>query len=294
MRDETAGSFRLNLANAATLACVLEVTAPKPGNVHRGADFEDVTYLDFIASAVVAGPIVARAGELGVGRAVLEAVRATRSIAGSNTNLGTLLLLGPLAAVPKDVPLEDGIGEVLQRLTADDTRHVYAAIRIAAAGGLGDVAEADVSDDPPAGLRLVDAMRLAADWDLVARQYTNQFADVFAGPAAWIEEGVAQRWPLMTAIVHAHLRQMAQEPDSLIQRKCGERAAKEASDRAASVLDAGLPEETAYDDAIGDLDFWLRSDGHRRNPGTTADLVAAGLFVLLRDGRIDWMKATSE
>jgi triphosphoribosyl-dephospho-CoA synthase len=87
---------------------------------------------------------------------------------------------------------------------------------------------------------------------------------------------------------------MAQEPDSLIQRKCGERAAKEASDRAASVLDAGLPEETAYDDAIGDLDFWLRSDGHRRNPGTTADLVAAGLFVLLRDGRIDWMKATSE
>jgi len=38
---------------------------------------------------------------------------------------------------------------------------------------------------------------------------------------------------------------------------------------------------------LADFDFWLRSDGHRRNPGTTADLIAAALFVLLRDGLID-------
>jgi triphosphoribosyl-dephospho-CoA synthase len=40
----------------------------------------------------------------------------------------------------------------------------------------------------------------------------------------------------------------------------------------------------AYERALTELDFWLRSDGHRRNPGTTADLIAAGLFVGLREG----------
>ena len=34
------------------------------------------------------------------------------------------------------------------------------------------------------------------------------------------------------------------------------------------------------------LDTWLRGDGNRRNPGTTADLVAAILFAGLRDGVI--------
>ena len=280
-------STRLSLANAATLACIWEVSAPKPGNVHRGADFEDVTYLDFIASAVVAGPIVARAGEIGVGRAVLEGVRATRAIAGSNTNLGTLLLFAPLAAVPRGIPLVDGVGEVLDRLTFDDTRDVYEAIRVSSAGGLGHTKEADVSEAPPAELKLVEAMQMAADRDLVARQYVNRFFDVFTGAAAWIEEGMARGWTLASAIVQAQLRQMAKEPDSLILRKCGMQMAKEASDRAASVLEAGNPGDETFEDAIGHFDFWLRSDGHRRNPGTTADLIAAGLFVLLREGRLE-------
>ena len=38
--------------------------------------------------------------------------------------------------------------------------------------------------------------------------------------------------------------------------------------------------------AGSDLDFWLRSDGQRRNPGTSADLIAAGLFAALRERKI--------
>ena len=49
---------------------------------------------------------------------------------------------------------------------------------------LGRTTEADVFADAPPTLTLVEAMRLAADRDLVARQYTNNFADVFAGTAA--------------------------------------------------------------------------------------------------------------
>jgi triphosphoribosyl-dephospho-CoA synthase len=277
----------ISVGVAATLAIVWEVTAPKPGNVHRGADFEDISYVDFIQSAVVIGPILARARELGVGRTVLEAVRATRDAVGSNTNLGTLLLLAPLTSVPSNVPLTVGIGDVLGRLTAEDTRSVYEAIRISAAGGLGRAEKADVFDDPPAALSLIGAMRMAAGRDLVARQYTNDFSDVFNGPATWIEEGVARGRTLNTAIVHAHVRQMAREPDSLIQRKCGAQTAKEACARAVRAIDSGLPGDESYESAVEDLDFWLRADGHRRNPGTTADLIAAGLFVLLRDGRVE-------
>ena len=90
---------RLSIGKCATLACLWEVTAPKPGNVYRGADFEDLTFADFLTSAVVVGPIVDQCPQLGVGRTVLSAVQATRRTVGTNTNLGTLLLLAPLAAV---------------------------------------------------------------------------------------------------------------------------------------------------------------------------------------------------
>jgi triphosphoribosyl-dephospho-CoA synthase len=91
---------------------------------------------------------------------------------------------------------------------------------------------------------------------------------------------------LWQTIVHVHLQTMHRHPDSLIARKCGQPAAVAAAARAGAVLASGPPESDEYQDALADLDFWLRSDGHRRNPGTTADLIAAGLFAALRDGII--------
>jgi triphosphoribosyl-dephospho-CoA synthase len=281
-------SVRLSPGAAATLACLYEATAPKPGNVHPGACFEDLIYADFVASAVVIGPLLERVASGGVGQTVLDAVLATRAAVGTNTNLGTLLLIAPLAAVPASQGLSDGIGEVLGRLSTRDTRLVYESIRVSAAGGLGRAQQADVFSDPPADLRLVDAMRLAAERDLVARQYTNSFADVFGGTAAWIADGLARGWSLNVSIVHAHVRQLATQADTLISRKCGPPIAAESSRRAQRVLDSGEPGEKTYERALAELDAWLRADGHRRNPGTTADLIAGGLFVLLREGRLHW------
>jgi triphosphoribosyl-dephospho-CoA synthase len=274
---------------AATLAIIFEVTARKPGNVHPAASFDDnTTHAAFIASAVAIGPVMARVAEGKVGQTVLDAVRQTRKAVQTNTNLGTLLLIAPLAAVPPVNSLADGIRDILCGLTASDTRAVYEAIRLANAGGLGRTDKADVFSDAPLKLTLVEAMRLAADRDLIARQYTNDFVDVFTGTAAWIEEGLSRGWRLEEAIVHAHLRQIASSPDSLIQRKCGPGVAKEASDFAANVLKSGSPADSAYREAVIKFDTWLRADGHRRNPGTSADLIAAGLFVLLREGRLHW------
>ena len=274
---------KLTVGHWATLACLLEVSAPKPGNVHRGADFEDLTFIDFVFSAVAIAPAMDQACQgASVGQTVLSAVRATRSVVQSNTNLGTILLLAPLAMVPQSVGLSTGVMDVLRRLTAEDARQVYEAIRLAQPGGLGRVDQFDVGGDPPGDL--MDAMRLAADTDMVARQYAGGFAEVFQQVLPWLVEGQDKGWPLVDAIIHSHVRLMARFPDSLIQRKCGEDIASRASGMAQGVLDAGDPGEEAYFQALADLDFWLRGDHHRRNPGTTADLVAAGLFSGLREG----------
>lgn len=273
---------------AATLACIYEATAPKPGNVHPAASFGDITtYAHFVKSAVVCGPVLERAGIRGVGQSVLDAVRTTQAAVVTNTNLGTLLLIAPLAAVPSGHVLADGVADVLAQLTDKDTRLVYEAIRLSAAGGLGQAEHGDVFADPPK-LTLVDAMRPAVERDLVARQYTNSIADVFDGPVKWIAEGLADGWRLSDTIVHAHLKQMARHPDSLIARKCGLPVAVESSARAAHVIATGAPRKPAYQQAIQELDDWLRGDGNRRNPGTSADFIAAGLFVLLREGRLHW------
>jgi triphosphoribosyl-dephospho-CoA synthase len=277
----------LSISAAATLASIYEATARKPGNVHPGASFDETTcYAAFVQSAVIIGPFLQHASSAGVGETVLVCVQATREAVGTNTNLGTILLLAPLAAVPQKQSLAKGIGDVLNGLNSDDTRWVYAAIAAACAGGLGRASEADVFEPEPPLLTLVEAMRLAADRDLIARQYINGFATVF-DVARWIEEGLKQL-SLNEAIIGAHLRLLASHPDSLIQRKCGLQVAQEASERAAAVLQSARPRGADYVRSLDDFDRWLRADGHRRNPGTTADLIAAGLFVLLREGRLNW------
>jgi triphosphoribosyl-dephospho-CoA synthase len=274
----------LSTGQCATLACLLEAAAPKPGNVHRGCDFADMTFLDFAVSAAAIGPVMEEAARRGVGATVLQALRATRRLVDVNTNLGTLLLLAPLACVPRDQPLAAGLAGVLGRLTADDARQVYEAIRLAQPGGLGQVDQMDVADAAPADL--LAAMQAAADRDLVARQYGNGFDQVlnFVRPA--LVEGTRAGWRLTDAIIHTQMQMMVRFPDSLIARKCGIEVAQRAADLAARALAAGKPGDEDYLQALADLDFWLRCDGNRRNPGTTADLIAAGLFVVLRDAQI--------
>lgn len=274
----------LSVGQCATLACLLEATASKPGNVHRGADFADMAFTDFAVSAAAIGPAMEAAVQRGVGATVLDAVQATRRLVPVNTNLGTVLLLAPLAAVPRAQSLQAGIGPVLRNLTPQDARAVYAAIRLAEPGGLGSAEEMDVAGAPPDSL--LAAMAAAADRDLVARQYAEEFHQVLQQAAVWIVAGCAAGWPLTDAIVHTQLQLLAAWPDSLIARKCGRPVAEQASARAQRVLRAGLPGEADYLDELGALDFWMRSDGNRRNPGTTADLIAAGLFVVLRENLI--------
>lgn len=274
--------IKLSHAQSATLACLLEATAPKVGNVHRGADFEELFFADFVTSAVAIGPAMERARETGVGQAVLDAIAATRALVNTNTNLGMVLLIAPLAAVPLDQNLVDGVGSVLQSLAPRDSELVYQAIRLAQPGGMGKTDEMDVAGYAPPSL--LTAMKHAAERDLIARQYVENFSLVLAEILPNLVAGQERGWSLIDTIIREHVRLISVYPDSLIARKCGLETAEKASAYAAQVLRAGEPDDENYHAALNDFDFWLRSDGHRRNPGTTADLIAAGLFAGLREG----------
>ncbi len=261
-------------------ACWMEATARKPGNVHPEARFADLCYEDFVVSAKCAAGPLSLSGQIGVGRAVLDAIRATQAQVKTNTNLGIALLFAPMTAVPSGMSLHDGIDEVLKSLTPDDARSIYEAIRLAHPGGMGQVAEGDLSDAPPDDL--LWAMGLAADRDWIARQYVTGFRDILdtAVPllAQWRPEA---SWE--ARVIHLQLELLARWPDSLIARKCGSAVAEEASVRARSVLAAHWPDTPTGLTALHEFDTWLRSDGHRRNPGTTADAIAATLFAGMRE-----------
>ena len=278
------GAATLTVGQCATLACLLEASAPKPGNVHRGADFADMTFADFAVSAAAIAPAMDAAVERGVGATVLAAIQATRRLVPVNTNLGTVLLLAPLAAVPRSQCIQAGIGDVLRQLTARDAADVYAAIRLAEPGGLGTAEQMDVAQAAPDSL--VEAMAAAAERDLVARQYAQNFAPLLAQIVPWLVAGHTAGWPHTDAVIYTQLRVLEAWPDSLIARKCGLPTAERASGLAHRVLQAGRPGDEAYYNELAELDFWMRSDGNRRNPGTTADLIAAALFVALRESLI--------
>jgi len=285
-RADDAGSGRsaAAVAAAAQLACVLEASAEKPGNITPSHDFADTSYEDMLRSAIALGPEIGRAGERGVGATVLAAVEATRRVAGSNTNLGIALLLAPLARAARtgDGPLRAGTEAVLAALTLEDARDAYAAIRAADAGGLDEPVEHDVRDAPTVTLRA--AMAAAAGRDALAAEYAEGFPVTFdvGLPAIRraLEDGLAPR----AAIVETYLKLLAAVPDTLIARKRGRAEALRVSAVASAALAAGGVRDEPGRAALRDLDADLRGDGNARNPGTTADLVTAVLFVALLEG----------
>ena len=270
-----------DLTDAIRRACVLEATAAKPGNVHPNASFADLTYADFVRSADAVAPVLARTAEIGVGQAVFEAIRATRAVVSSNTNLGIVLLLAPLAAVPLSQTLKAGIGDVLNQLTRDDAVWVYRAIRLAQPGGLGSADAEDVSAEPTGTLR--EVMQLAADRDGVAAQYANQFAWVLDEGVSFLNSVSDFAEQPEPAVIELQLRLLAAHPDTLIARKCGIAVAQEVSRHAQDVLESGGLQTDIGRRRLQDFDNWLREEGNRRNPGTTADLITACLFAALRD-----------
>jgi triphosphoribosyl-dephospho-CoA synthase len=266
------------VAQAFLDACLAELDALKPGNVHRHGDGHDMTVADFVLSAEAAAPAISRKG-LTVGNRIRLASEATRRAVKQNTNLGIILLCAPLA----DAALGTGDGDfksrlrlTLQRLSIEDAREAYRAIRETAPGGLGEAPEHDVRSEPD--VTLLEAMRAAEGRDRIAWNYTHDFADIFTLGLKWLAHA-EERWEsLPWAVARVYLGFLAHVPDTLIERKFGERAAARVREEARPI-ESGLTESASPEAMTGPLKAFDRSLKERGfNPGTSADLTVATLF----------------
>ncbi|SPB17863.1 2-(5''-triphosphoribosyl)-3'-dephosphocoenzyme-A synthase [Caballeronia novacaledonica] len=268
-------------ARAAFLrACRLDVETRKPGNVSVASAGHGMTSAQFIASAETAAAGLF-APHARVGARILDAVRRTSDAVGCNTNLGIVLLAAPLCAALDSFGASASVDaarwhrateRVLAELDIDDARLAYRAIALANPGGLGDAPEQSVHAPPTVNLRA--AMMLAADRDSIARQYENGFADVF-GAADPVTPSTEHR-----AMLDAYLMFLSGWPDSHIVRKAGAAVAqsvtRDAARHRANWRMAGSPAESP---ALDGWDAELKARGI--NPGTSADLAVAALFVAL-------------
>ena len=260
------------------LACLLEVSAAKPGNVTPAHDFADTTYADMVRSALALGPVFARARTRSVGELISDGVLASGRVAASNTNLGIVLLFAPLvrAAVLRheDEALRTSLERVLARLDVADAAAAFEAIARARPGGLGDAPEHDVR--APASVSLRAAMAAAAHRDSIASEYATGYQIVFDTGLPLLSGALCDEVRTLDAIVSLHLGLLAAHPDTLIERKAGAAAARAVSVEAREVLDGNR--------SLADFDASLRTPDHRLNPGTSADLVAATLLAALLSG----------
>ncbi|RWN63430.1 MAG: triphosphoribosyl-dephospho-CoA synthase [Mesorhizobium sp.] len=263
-------------------ACRMEIEALKPGNVHLFADGHGMSAAQFMTSAEVSS-VPLTDPRLPVGQRMLEAVRATRLAVATNTNLGIILLAGPLLCAAEmagaqlhDNRLRDNLDAVLRAMSIDDTRAVFEAIVAAAPGGLGE-AENDVRQEPK--VHLLDAMREAADRDMIARQYVTGFGDVFGVGLAALQAALARGEGGMWPTVFAYMAFLAVFPDSHVVRNHGAEVANQARQQALAVEAAlhGNEDEASRIRLLMELDRRLKANNV--NPGTSADLTVATLLV---------------
>jgi triphosphoribosyl-dephospho-CoA synthase len=292
----------------------MEATAIKAGNVHPHAAFADMTFEDFKNSAVIVTRILDNqlaAVDTGitnrcteeqavdsarfprVGQLIREIVEVTQRNIGTNTNLGIALLICPLALSAHrtaSVMYSDKasrlqawqaeLQQILRHLTAEDSADVYAAIGMAKAGGIGKVQDMDVHGSPPEDL--LAAMRLAASWDDIAKEYAEGFPQVFTMAeqlSSMHQNADTQAMDWLSAIRRLQLMRLADFGDSLIARRNPSSDIQVIRELARDALYRWG--QADFEISWKALDDFLRSSDHRRNPGTTADLLAAATFVEL-------------
>jgi triphosphoribosyl-dephospho-CoA synthase len=306
------------IAEAAQIACLLEVSAPKPGNVNRFYNFKDTRYEDFLLSAVALGGAFREIDRSSVGETILKAVRSTRKYVKTNTNLGMVLLFAPIAKAyalgrtgerkneRKNGGMEEresghlvtpfppsysvrelraNLARVLNSLTVEDARNVYEAIRLANPGGMGKVTDHDIREEVQ--VSLLEAMAAAAHRDSIAREYTSRFEITFQLGYPTLQRYFTETRDLEKSIVQTYLTLLSEIPDTLITRKQGSDVSQKVTTRAREVLQAGGIFSGVGRQKLQELDQFLRSQDNQLNPGTTADLTAVALFVIfLLNGKI--------
>lgn len=259
-------------------ACVGELKALKPGNVHRHAEGHGMTVENFLASAYATAHIISDPA-LKLSERILQSVSATREAVAMNTNLGTVLLCAPIAAAADRDPslkLRLSISDVIMCSGIGDAEDILKAIRLAAPSGLSKVDVHDVRETASADIFTM--MKEARSKDMIARQYSNGFREIFGFGFNQIKVGTAAGLSATDIVTKVYLGYLSRFLDTHIVRQHGKSTAKEVRKSAVRLYHdfqtgsgaAVLRERLMQADAA-----WKAND---INPGTSADLTVAALF----------------
>ena len=267
------------LAIAYKTACMAELQALKPGNVHVFSDGHGMTIHDFIQSADATADIITQS-DLSLGERVLYAVEATQRVVGQNTNLGVLLLCAPLidAAMNADgkQTLQQALSDTLKRLTVEDAKLVANAIVLANPAGLGSSNLHDVREEP--SVKLLELMQSAQERDRIAWQYANAYEDVLGFGVKRYSDAMLKWQNAAWATTALYLGLLTLNADTHVIRKHGQTLAdelsKEALDIEADYWQADNPKLVQKRLLEWDASLKRRAI----NPGTSADLTVATLF----------------
>jgi len=315
MKSHPSVKIAEHVSGCLQLAILLEVSAyPKPGNIHRTANFQETRYEHFLASAVAVKPHFKFAAEQGIsvsagkispheveiGNTIKNAVMSVGEWqSGGNTLLGSMILLSPIA-VSAGMTLAEGsfclvklrkkIRVIVESSTPEDAVAVYDAIGTAKPGGLGGAPKLDVTD--PASrqkileeeVTLFDVFKIASGYDSIASEWVNNYPVTFDLGYPYFVQQLEEARDVNTATVHTFLKVLSEVPDTLIARKVGLTKAKEVSAQAKQVLEAGGLTTPSGRHSLWKLDEKLRDTAHQLNPGTTADITAAVLNVSILNG----------
>ncbi|MEM3383507.1 MAG: triphosphoribosyl-dephospho-CoA synthase [Nitrososphaerales archaeon] len=241
---------------AAQLASALEVSGtPKPGNVHRNADFMDTRFEHYLAGSIAIGPHIRDVALMGmnaglgriklsrisIGRYIKKAIHEVRNWhKGGNTHLGIVLLLIPLAASAGFMTTKFGniepsglrstLSKIMKATTYQDALDVWDAILESNTSSLGqlspdiapDFRDADAKDKIiKQKIRLYDLMKISSKWDNVAKELTTGMRISFNLGYKTLLDVYEKTGDINTATVHTFLTILAKHPDTLIARKVG-------------------------------------------------------------------------
>ncbi|AFK23165.1 triphosphoribosyl-dephospho-CoA synthase [Pyrococcus sp. ST04] len=288
----------MDVVRAFILGSLVEVAVPKPGNVSRLRDFEDLTFYHFLfANTALIGPYIEavkrgillkegkiKPNEVGIGELIKTAVSNSKKYQDANPNFGVVTLSVPLiVAISSGASIEDA-GKVATNLifnsTPLDSVEFYKAIRIANPKGIPKGVKYDVYSDSSFKELIEDDINLwrlaeiSCPRELIFCEWLHSYEITYE--TLEMLERLCGSLELEECIRKTFLELLARYEDTLILRKAGKEEAKLVKEMARKVLHGTLKIEY--------FERFMSERGDLRNPGSLADIMAVALSLLFCKG----------
>ncbi|MEW5759922.1 MAG: triphosphoribosyl-dephospho-CoA synthase [Candidatus Thermoplasmatota archaeon] len=273
---------RSSVGSLASLACILELAAFKPGNVSFFFEYQKQKLEHFLSGAIaISEPmnLLARRKNYSVGKGIYDGVVLMNELQKSgDTHFGTILLFAPIAkSCYYNKNIKESLSFVLDSLTFIDALYVFKAFHIAKPKGICDVKTLDIRKKETLEkivadrIGLKEFMEAGKNVNTIAYEYSTNYSITFKLLKKFSEE--YEKFGLREAIKKIYIYQLSRRADSHIIGNHGEKIAIKVKD---------LANEALKKKNVNELKSFLEKN--RINPGVTADLVATVLFLSLLSG----------